>query len=60
MEYAIIIIISLLIGYTTGYKIKNNKNKKLKIDSRICTNIECNPKGYANCQDFDSCEKRIT
>ena len=57
MEYLIISIVSFLIGYIVGYKLKN-KNKKLKINARICTNLECNPKGYANCIDFDSCEKR--
>jgi len=39
---------------------QHNKIKKFKMNTRICTNLECNPKGYANCLEFDSCKKCTT
>lgn len=34
--------------------------KLSKMDARICTNLECNPKRYPRCLDFDFCKKRTT
>ena len=58
MEQIFINIILLLVGFIFGYNWKKNKKLKMEMNTRICTNIECNPKGYANCLDFDSCEER--
>ena len=58
MEEIFINTVLFLVGFIYGSNRKNNK--KLKVDARICTNLDCNPNGYARCLDFETCEKRTT
>lgn len=54
-------MVDTLLNISKKFEKSNQKNnKKLKIGAKICTSLECNPKGYANCIDFDSCKKRTT
>ena len=39
---------------------KRPSNKKLKMDTVTCTNLDCNPKGYDRCLNINSCENRTT
>lgn len=47
-------------AWKIGKRAGSLNNKKLKMDAPICTNLDCNPKGYARCIDFNSCEERTT